>query len=162
MDRIELDDHHKFLSFLEHGLNLRLTDPIITQIDDSLITFTTPEDTVSIEIDRKSKKHRIRLNNLVEMEVERLGPVEEVIKVSREEKLKKILDSMWNEIQHAMVTFAFSILLKVTSAQGRFSRQAKSEGALLSSDKKFSRFLEHAIRIHQRSYEEFADSKAME
>ena len=117
---------------------------------------------MSIEIDRRSKKYWIRLNNLVETEVKRLGSPEGVIKVSRERKLEGIFDSMWNEIQYAMMTFSFSIMLTVTSAQGTFSGQARSERALLSRDKKFSRFLENAFRMHQRSYEEFAGSKAYE
>ena len=71
------------------------------------------------------EKYWIRLNNLIETE-ERYSSGRKLLKYLEKKTERNLTDSIWNEIQYAMVTVAFSIMLTVTSAQGTFSRQAKA------------------------------------
>jgi hypothetical protein len=66
---------------------------------------------------------------------------------------------MLSEIQHAMIAAAFSLLIRFSTACGKFSVQAKNEAAMLSQDKKFSKFAGNALGMYKEVYDKFVGLK---
>jgi hypothetical protein len=62
------------------------------------------------------KKYSITINNLFNIEMHRIGPCLDKLKIDREFRIRRMYRSMLNDMHHAMVVFAFSLLIKLTGA----------------------------------------------